>query len=57
MAHFAKLDSNNIVVAVTYADDSFDGQEVQLSNRTGHTYKQTSYGTSENVHYTFEKDD
>jgi hypothetical protein len=57
MAHFAKLDKNNTVVAVTYADDKFDGKEVELSKRTGHTYKQTSYNTLRGVHFTILKDE
>jgi len=45
MAHFAKLDSNNIVVFVTAGRDEDNGKEDELSLRTGDTYKQTSYNT------------
>jgi len=51
MAHFAKLDENNIVVFVTAGRDEDDGKEAELSERTGHTYKQTSYNTDAGVHY------
>lgn len=43
MAHFAKLDVNNLVVFVTVGRDEDNEQE--LSERTGDTYKQTSYNT------------
>lgn len=49
MAHFAKLDSNNIVIAVLVGRD--EDNEEELSARTGETYKQTSYNTREGVHY------
>jgi len=45
MAHFAKLDSNNIVVFVTAGRDEDNGQEDEISLRTGDVYKQTSYNT------------
>jgi hypothetical protein len=45
MAHFAKLDSNNIVVFVTAGRDEDNGKEDEISLRTGDTYKQTSYNT------------
>lgn len=51
MAHFAKIDENNIVIDVVYADDKFEGQEEQLSLRTKKNYKQTSYSTQAGVHY------
>jgi hypothetical protein len=52
MAHFAKLDSNNIVTFVTVGRQEDDGQEAVLSARTGDVYKQTSYNTRGGVHYT-----
>ena len=50
MAHFAKLDENNIVTFVTVGRDEDDGKELELSERTGETYKQTSYNTIGGVH-------
>jgi hypothetical protein len=41
MAHFAKLDGNNIVTFVTVGRDEDNEQE--LTERTGDVYKQTSY--------------
>jgi hypothetical protein len=52
MAHFAKLDSNNVVIFVTVGRQEDDGQEAVLSSRTGDVYKQTSYNTRGGVHYT-----
>lgn len=51
MAHFAKLDKNNVVVFVTVGRQEDDGQEQALSIRTGDVYKQTSYNTRGGVHY------
>jgi hypothetical protein len=51
MAHFAKLDENNIVTFVTVGSDADRGDEQALSERTGDTYKQTSYNTKGGVHY------
>ena len=51
MAHFAKLDQFNIVVAVLAGADSDNGKEDELCARTGDTYKQTSYNTRGGVHY------
>jgi len=48
MAHFAKLDSNNVVVFVTVGRD--EDKEDELTARTGDVYKQTSYNTSGGVH-------
>lgn len=45
MAHFAKLDANNVVVFVTVGRDEDDGKEAELTARTGDVYKQTSYNT------------
>jgi hypothetical protein len=50
MAHFAKLDSNNIVVLVTVGRDEDEHREVELSARTGDTYKRTSYNTVAGTH-------
>jgi hypothetical protein len=50
MAHFAKLNENNIVVFVTVGRDEDNGKEDELTARTGDTYKQTSYNTSGGVH-------
>lgn len=52
MAHFAKLDKNNVVIFVTIGRDEDDGKEVELSQRTGDIYKQTSYNTRGGVYYT-----
>jgi len=52
MAHFAKLDSNNIVTFVTVGRQEDDGKEAELNARTGDVYKQTSYNTRGGVHYT-----
>ena len=51
MAHFAKLDENNIVVAVLSGRDEDELLEDELSARTGDTYKRTSYNTRAGVHY------
>jgi len=50
MAHFAKLDSNNVVVFVTAGRDEDNGKEDELTARTGDVYKQTSYNTLGGVH-------
>jgi len=52
LSHFAKLDSNNVVIFVTVGRQEDDGQEAVLSARTGDVYKQTSYNTRGGVHYT-----
>jgi hypothetical protein len=51
LAHFAKLDSNNVVIFVTVGRDEDNGKEAELSARTGDVYKQTSYNTRGGVHY------
>ena len=51
MAHFAKLDENNIVIFVTVGRDEDNGKEAELTARTGDVYKQTSYNTRGGVHY------
>ena len=48
MAHFAKLDENNVVIFVTVGRDEDNEQE--LTERTGDVYKQTSYNTQGGVH-------
>jgi hypothetical protein len=50
MAHFAKLDENNVVVFVTGGRQEDDGKEAELFARTGDVYKQTSYNTQGGVH-------
>jgi hypothetical protein len=50
MAHFAKLDENNVVIFVTVGRQEDDGKEQELSERTGDVYKQTSYNTLGGVH-------
>ena len=52
MAHFAKLDENNVVIFVTVGRQEDDGKEAELFARTGDVYKQTSYNTRGGVHYT-----
>lgn len=51
MAHFAKLDENNIVVFVTVGRDEDENKEDELSARTGDVYKRTSYNTRGGIHY------
>lgn len=51
MAHFAKLDENNIVIFVTVGRDEDNGREAELSAQTGDVYKQTSYNTRGGIHY------
>ena len=48
MSHFAKLDSNNIVIFVTVGRDEDD--ENELTTRTGDVYKRTSYNTRAGQH-------
>ena len=50
MSHFAKLDENNIVLAVLRGRQEDDGLEQEMSARTGDTYRQTSYNTRAGVH-------
>lgn len=50
MAHFAKLDENNIVIFVTVGRDEDNGKESELTARTGDVYKQTSYNTRGGIH-------
>jgi hypothetical protein len=51
MAHFAKLDDSNTVVFVTVGRNEDNGKELELSARTGDTYRQTSYNTRGGVYY------
>lgn len=51
MAHFAKLDANNIVIFVTVGRDEDEDKEAELLARTGDVYKRTSYNTRGGVHY------
>lgn len=51
MAHFAKLDENNVVIFVTVGRDEDNGKEAELTAKTGDVYKQTSYNTIGGVHY------
>jgi hypothetical protein len=56
MAHYAYLDENNIVVAVTVGKDEtelIDGLDTETYYALGtpYTVKRTSYWTSGNVHY------
>jgi hypothetical protein len=51
MAHFAKLDENNVVIFVTVGRQEDDGKEHELFERTGDVYRQTSYNTFGGVHY------
>lgn len=50
MSHFAQLDENNIVIAVTVASDNDDGNEESMSLSSGLNLKQTSYNTHGGVH-------
>lgn len=52
MAHFAKLDENNVVTFVVVGRQEDDGKEMELTERTGDVYKQTSYNTRAGIHYT-----
>lgn len=51
MAHFAKLNNDNIVITVLKGSDHDDGKEDELSARTGDIYKQTSYNTKGGIYY------
>ena len=52
MAHYSKLDDNNIVVDVCVVsnEEGFDGEKVFL-RKFGEVYKKTSYNTSGGIHY------
>mgnify|MGYP003115460005 FL=1 len=56
MAHFAKIDENNVVIAVNVVSNSDAPTEADgisfLTNNTGYSnWKQTSYNTHEGKHY------
>jgi len=51
MSHFAKIE-NGVVTFVTKGRQEDDGREQELCQRTGDTYRQTSYNTHGGVHYT-----
>jgi hypothetical protein len=51
MSHFAKIE-NGVVTFVTVGRQEDDGREQELCERTGDTYRQTSYNTRGGVHYT-----
>jgi len=51
MSHFAKIE-NGVVAFVTVGRQEDDGRELELCERTGDTYRQTSYNTRGGVHYT-----
>jgi hypothetical protein len=51
MSHFAKIE-NGVVTFVTVGRQEDDGRELELCERTGDTYRQTSYNTLGGVHYT-----
>jgi hypothetical protein len=55
LTHFAKLDKNNVVIFVTVGRDEDEGKEVELTERTGNVYKQTSYNTYGGIHYQADK--
>ena len=50
MSHFAKLNPDTLVVEMVLVGRDED-DENELSARTGHLYKQTSYNTRGGVHY------
>lgn len=50
MAHFAKLDNTCTVIGVFPGSEN--ETELELTIRTGDTYRQTSYNTSGGIHYT-----
>jgi hypothetical protein len=50
MSHFAKIE-HGVVTFVTVGRQEDDGREQELCDRTGDTYRQTSYNTRGGVHY------
>lgn len=50
MGHMAKIE-DGVVVFVTPSRDEDDALEMELSERTGDTYRRTSYNTRGGVHY------
>ena len=53
MSHFAKIE-NGVVTFVTVGRQEDDGRELELCERTGDTYRQTSYNTRGGIHYNAE---
>lgn len=51
MAHFAKLDENNVVIFVTVGRDEDENREDELFAKTGEVYKRTSYNTRGGIYY------
>jgi hypothetical protein len=51
VTYFAKLDSENQVVAVIHAREASDGKEDQFSASTGETWRQTSDAGEFRAHY------
>lgn len=51
MAHFAKINANNIVEMVLVGRDEDEDKELELSQRTGDIYRRTSYNTFGGVYY------
>ena len=53
MAHFAKLDENNIVLQVVVVNNLYEADgENWCNERFPGSWKQTSYNTRRGVHYT-----
>ena len=50
MSHFAKINPETMVVEIVLVGRD-DDNEVELSERTGDLYKQTSYNTKGGVYY------
>lgn len=50
MSHFAKINPETMVVEIVLVGRDED-DEVELSARTGHLYKRTSYNTKNGVYY------
>ena len=47
----AMIDATGTVVAVHVASDIYSGKEHKLCEKSGRTYRQTSYNTHHGVHY------
>ena len=63
MAHFCELDENNIVKRTIVVDDNEVGENGSVAGEEycknlfgGNSWKQTSYGTQEGIHYTIAAD-
>ena len=55
MAHWAKLDENNIVIDITVGDNNDPDEGYQwLIDNLGGTWIKTSYNSVGGVHYTFD---